>query len=165
MWPACLCASTRPRDDQANQATRAAARLRGQKTPASRTQSRIRPPAAENRQNPHLRRRRRSIWHLHHGGNRMNPVMKVPCQNRPHLLPTGRWSGAGRGDGRCEAAGRLRRRLLTSGRRGAETNHTGFLCHSQRAFYQTTSSLTRNRALVKIAQTIRDTRRNYHLIT
>ena len=27
------------------------------------------------------------------GEKRMNPVMKVPCQNRPHLLPTGRWSG------------------------------------------------------------------------
>ena len=34
------------------------------------------------------------------GEKRMNPVMKVPCQNRPHLLPTGRRSG---GQGRVAA--------------------------------------------------------------
>ena len=36
---------------------------------------------------------RRTTCRLHYSGNRIHPVMKVPCQNRPHLLPTGRWSG------------------------------------------------------------------------
>ena len=39
------------------------------------------------------KRPRRTSCHRNQGEKRMNPVMKVPCQNRPHLLPTGRWSG------------------------------------------------------------------------
>ena len=59
--PARSCiASARPRDDQANRPAHATARPRGQKTPASRTQSRIRPESAANRQNPHFRRSGRS---------------------------------------------------------------------------------------------------------
>ncbi len=60
MWPACLCASAHARDDQANQPTRATACPHAQKTPASRTQTRIQPKSAANRQNPHFRRRCRS---------------------------------------------------------------------------------------------------------
>ena len=44
---------------------------------------------------------RRTSCHRNQGEKRMNPVMQVPCQNRPHLLPTGRWSG-----------GRMRRRAM-----------------------------------------------------
>ena len=60
MWPAYLCASAHPRDDQANQPTRATACPHAQKTPASRTQTRIQPKSAANRQNLHFRRRCRS---------------------------------------------------------------------------------------------------------
>ena len=60
MWPAYLCASAHPRDDQANQPTRAPACPHAQKTPASRTQTRIQPKSVQNRQIPYFRRRCRS---------------------------------------------------------------------------------------------------------
>ena len=64
------------------------------------------------------KRPRRTSCRRNRGANRMNPVMKVPCQNRPHLLPTGRRSGgrAGwrRGD-EAQAGGRVYRRARTSG--------------------------------------------------
>jgi len=36
-------------------------------------------------------------------GKRLNPVMKIPCQSRPYLLPAGRWSGAGQDKGTMAA--------------------------------------------------------------
>ena len=48
----------RPRPQR--RSPRTAARPRGRQTPASRTQTRIRPESAQNRQNPHCPRRRRS---------------------------------------------------------------------------------------------------------
>ena len=55
---------------------------------------------------------RRTSCHRNQGEKRMNPVMKAPCQNRPHLLSPGRRSGgrAGwrRGD-EAQAGGRERR--------------------------------------------------------
>ena len=39
------------------------------------------------------KRPRRTSCHRNRGEKRMNPVMQVPCQNRPPLLPTARWSG------------------------------------------------------------------------
>ena len=89
------------------------------------------------------------------GEKRMNPVMKVPCQNRPHLLPTGRRSGgqgrvaAGwrRGD-EAQAGGRVYRRARTSGGgeeqerqqddEGRETGEQGhpILLHTKLALYQ-----------------------------
>ena len=72
---------------------------------------------------------RRTSCHRNQGEKRMNPVMKVPCQNRPHLLPTGRWSGGRmrRGGGAIASTMRGKARARGAASRPRDSPYT-YMC-------------------------------------
>ena len=90
-------------ESQANP-SRAAPLQDGRQTAAARRKRFRR--FAPSRINPDARPMcaRRTSGRQCRGANRLNPVMKVPCRNRPHLLPTARWSGGRAGRRRCDEA-------------------------------------------------------------
>ena len=103
-----LCAPHKPPhvgqgESQANP-SRAASLQDGRQKPTARRKRFRR--FAPSRINPGARPTcaRRTSGRQCRGANRLNPVMKIPCRNRPHLLPTGCWSGGRAGRRRCDEA-------------------------------------------------------------
>ena len=72
---------------------------------------------------------RRTSCRRNQGEKRMNPVMKVPCQNRPPLLPTGRWSGGRmrRGGGAIASTMRAKARARSAASRPRDSPCT-YMC-------------------------------------